>query len=723
MAKTIDELKSAAAVVRDATEEKENTALRIGQLFLDAIETLGNVRTNAIKGFVVISSTSDLPTSPTTEQQMKGYLLDTTLFVWVGTGGDTLDGKYQSAQLRGTIGPKGEKGESGVSLGEVVLVNDLKTGGEESALTAEMGKRLGEDVYTDEMLTPALVSEQNAFLISNKGAKYANKSMTLNTYAVEPGSVYYIRYTDSVANGNVYQYNWYATEEDAIAGTNGLATVYQRLQAELNLKVTAPEGAHYLNVSFLKTSNYGVYADRYKTKYAEHGRRLDEIEEKLSDLPVEQPIVNLERVNLFDQTKVLEGYIMDGTNGRMSPFTQNGYCYAVAKVPAIKGKYYCIYNPYYNYQRATTKVGALNNNGTSDWGNYNQDNIVLLDSHWIVAQAIWTNNTDVAVDHISFQLYWGPTKPNYQHTPLVEVYEMESAEEAVSWVRAKCGQTMKLSPQVSIDDALLSANVATLGSAYMDKSVVIFGDSISADHAWSEYMMNKLKLRNIFNFGIGGASIQYNRENLDLLSQINDVATRMSATCYLQGKLQNGVYVYSVDCVMICLGHNDVGGGSGHAIGEFESVRDTSWESLAPTGTLFSSILSAFKYCLFKMKTTIITSEVTLNGNTVTVGVDFRNAKFMYQSPIQTTADDTAAGIPYTYAQLRSALKEICEYYSVIYIDGWTRAGINKEEELLYQAQSGSTYGKFLKDGTHPTVEGYIKLGEMMASALISNFM
>lgn len=608
---------------------------------------------------------------------------------------------------------------------KITVVNDLTTGGERNALSAEMGKRLGEDVYTDEMLTPALVSEQNAFLISNKGAKYANNSLTLNTYAVEPGSAYYIRYTDSVANGNVYQYNWYATEEDAIAGTNGLATIYQRLQAELNLKVTAPEGAHYLNVSFLKTSNYGVYIDgRYKTKYADHERRLDEIEEKLSDLPEEQPIVNLERVNLFDQTKVLEGYIMDGTNGRMCPFTQNGYCYAVAKVPAIKGKYYCIYNPYYNYQRATTKVGTLNNNGTSDWGNYNQDNIVLLDSHWIIAQAIWTNNTDVAVDHISFQLYWGPTKPNYQDTPLVEVYEMESAEEAVSWVRAKCGQTMKLSPQVSIDDALLSANVATLGSAYMDKSVVIFGDSISADHAWSEYMMNKLKLRNIFNFGIGGASIQYNRENLDLLSQINDVATRMSATCYLQGTLQDSVYVYPVDCVMICLGHNDVGGGSGHAIGDFATVRDTSWENLAPTGTLFTGgILAAFKYCLFLMKTTIITSEVTINGNTVTVGVDFRNAKFMYQSPIQTTADDTAAGIPYTYAQLRSALKEICEYYSVIYIDSWTRAGINKEEELLYQAQSGSTYGKFLKDGTHPTEQGYIKLGEMMASALISNFM
>lgn len=145
---TIDELRSAAAVVRDATEEGENTATRIGQLFLDTVNTLCNVSTNAIKGYVVISSTSDLPTSPTTEQQMKGYLLGTTLYVWVGTGGDTLDGKYQSAQLKGEDGKTGPKGDSGVHLGDVVLVNDLTTGGEVNALSAEMGKVLNEKLAT-----------------------------------------------------------------------------------------------------------------------------------------------------------------------------------------------------------------------------------------------------------------------------------------------------------------------------------------------------------------------------------------------------------------------------------------------------------------------------------------------------------------------------------------------------------------------------------------------
>lgn len=145
--KTIEEIKAEAAVVRDATEEGENTALRVGTVMIDMIDTLSeSVSINAIKGYVVIDSTSELPEEPTPEQQQKGYLLDTTLYVYVGKGGDTLDGKYQSAELKGADGAPGApgpKGDSGVDLGEVVLVDDLTTGGRESALSAEQGKIVG----------------------------------------------------------------------------------------------------------------------------------------------------------------------------------------------------------------------------------------------------------------------------------------------------------------------------------------------------------------------------------------------------------------------------------------------------------------------------------------------------------------------------------------------------------------------------------------------------
>lgn len=153
---TIDELRSAAAVVRDATEEGENTATRIGQLFLDTVNTLCDVSTNAIKGYVVISSTSDLPTSPTTEQQMKGYLLGTTLYVWVGAGGDTLDGKYQSAQLKGEPGPQGE---SGVDLGDVAIADDLTTNDATKVLSAKQGYVVGTSIDALETRADAVEGE------------------------------------------------------------------------------------------------------------------------------------------------------------------------------------------------------------------------------------------------------------------------------------------------------------------------------------------------------------------------------------------------------------------------------------------------------------------------------------------------------------------------------------------------------------------------------------
>lgn len=111
MAKTIDEIKRAAAMVRDATEERENTAARVGNVLIDMIDTLSeSVSVNAIKGYVSINSTDELPENPSALEQMIGYLLDTTLYVYVGTGGDTLDGKYQSANMKGEDGNPGNDG-------------------------------------------------------------------------------------------------------------------------------------------------------------------------------------------------------------------------------------------------------------------------------------------------------------------------------------------------------------------------------------------------------------------------------------------------------------------------------------------------------------------------------------------------------------------------------------------------------------------------------------
>lgn len=101
MAKTIDELKSAAAIVRDASEEHENTALRVGQLLVDMIDLLGL----GITPFLVNNLTQGGSTKALTAEQGKVLkeLIDSKAFP---------------------------------------IINDLITGGISSALSAEQGKVL-----------------------------------------------------------------------------------------------------------------------------------------------------------------------------------------------------------------------------------------------------------------------------------------------------------------------------------------------------------------------------------------------------------------------------------------------------------------------------------------------------------------------------------------------------------------------------------------------------
>ena len=133
------------SALRAETEESSLTPDRVGYVLDQIVDWMAaqDVVVNGIKGYAVIESTDELPKHPTPKQQMIGYLMGTTLYVYVGEGGDALNGKYKSADLRGP------QGYPGVNLGDVVLVNDLTTGGEGAALSAEMGKELNNRMIDD----------------------------------------------------------------------------------------------------------------------------------------------------------------------------------------------------------------------------------------------------------------------------------------------------------------------------------------------------------------------------------------------------------------------------------------------------------------------------------------------------------------------------------------------------------------------------------------------
>jgi len=166
------------------------------------------VTQESIKGWVVIESTDDLPEEPTPEEQMKAYVLadESTLYVYVGEGGDTLGGKWQSAQLQGP------KGNPGTPLGEteivddldsdaadkvlsakqgkvlkgmignieIPVVNDLTTGGEASALSAEMGKELEvKKMDKVEIVNDLFGGEETDVLGAEQGAVLDKKIISL----------------------------------------------------------------------------------------------------------------------------------------------------------------------------------------------------------------------------------------------------------------------------------------------------------------------------------------------------------------------------------------------------------------------------------------------------------------------------------------------------------------------------------------------------------------
>lgn len=273
MAKTIDELKSAAAIVRDASEEHENTALRVGQLLIEMIDTLGKVQFNGIKGFVAISSVNDLPESPSREEQQKGYLLDTTLYVWTGTGGDTLDGKYRSVQLKGADGApgaQGPKGDSGVSLGEIALSQERGHGEE-----AVMSQKAVDDALVD---LDNIAKDSFSYEIPNN-SKYLDKSGVETGYwdgactdfiSVGVGDVFYFTGKTIATFSNVCAYD---------ANKVFLSVLYAGEGANTKIEIRT-QGVAYIRVCALKSdANKSLTKDNLYS-YGKMLTKLKDVAEK-----------------------------------------------------------------------------------------------------------------------------------------------------------------------------------------------------------------------------------------------------------------------------------------------------------------------------------------------------------------------------------------------------------------------------------------------------------
>ena len=208
MSTPIEELTALVDALRAETFEQSITPERMGAILQRMIDVLPSVSdANSLKGWVAISSINELPTSPSPSQQALAYLLDTTLYVYVGSGGNTLEGKYRSAELKGTKGDPGTDGKNGVDLGLVNIVDDLESGTSTDVLSGRMGKEL-------------------KGMIDNVGVKYGTYAEALEA-VLASNSVFEFLLVDEVDNSDLIKPLWHINGSlvDAAGAVVSLATL------------------------------------------------------------------------------------------------------------------------------------------------------------------------------------------------------------------------------------------------------------------------------------------------------------------------------------------------------------------------------------------------------------------------------------------------------------------------------------------------------------------
>lgn len=194
---TDQQLETLIAVIMNAEDPGSVT----NDMVANALYALHARKSFRLANYKVINDIADLPPdgSPLT-----GYLLGQMLYLYVGEGGNTLDGKYRSVDLSGVQGksayqcyydttsdnPKmteaewlaSLKGDDGVDLGEAAIADNLTTDDPTKVLSAKQGKVLKELIPTvvNDLMTggegSALSAEMGKFLALKKGTYFEAKT-------------------------------------------------------------------------------------------------------------------------------------------------------------------------------------------------------------------------------------------------------------------------------------------------------------------------------------------------------------------------------------------------------------------------------------------------------------------------------------------------------------------------------------------------------------------
>lgn len=192
---------------------EEITGPVLNSVLIDMVDDLGeNAGGGAnLTGYVSVASIADLPDPG---QPTLGYLVGENLYLYVGTDGDTMDGKYKNCGPfrgpqgipgadgapgpqgaagptgpQGPVGPQGPQGNTGSSVDyPFTLVNNLTEGGVDKALTAEQGKVIGDALFGDQ--DELLPFDAFALAINN------TRAYTFSSGTIQAGDIIVFALTD-----------------------------------------------------------------------------------------------------------------------------------------------------------------------------------------------------------------------------------------------------------------------------------------------------------------------------------------------------------------------------------------------------------------------------------------------------------------------------------------------------------------------------------------------
>lgn len=229
----------------------------------------------------------------------------------------TSDGATTDFQVRngmqGATGPKGDQGNSGYSgaAGELEVVNNLTEGGEESVLSAEMGKELGDVLVND---TKDLTSQMKAGYVMS-GTANAGETITLTETANANG--HYI-VLDVVTGEKVWLkgYGYAGNRQYIFMDDNNVVKEIAMWNKPTDTdwtQYTTPNGATKLIVNSIDASNYGV-----KIQNTPMTTRVANLESGMADI-----YTPLQLVGEYSSEDCIAGYIAQGNNGAAVSIVEN----------------------------------------------------------------------------------------------------------------------------------------------------------------------------------------------------------------------------------------------------------------------------------------------------------------------------------------------------------------------------------------------------------------